>query len=156
MRNDAANAGILHRGAGAPTCEHVMRAAVVIGFAMGHRANNANFVSDLRGLLEVLGKMNAFDAGFYGAERTTIFDGSEDFGIERFLRRNATREKNVDDRLRGSFGTCGLGLKFKKISESQADAANEADEKELATIPPPNVFVTIAEAGNIVCHTKRR
>jgi hypothetical protein len=123
---------------------------------MGHRADNANFVSDFRGLFEVLGKVNAFDAGFDSAKRPTIFNGCQHFGIEGFLRGYAAREKDIDDRLGGRFGTGGLGLKLKKIAESQADAADEADEKELATVRAPDVFGAIAEAGNIVCHTKRR
>jgi hypothetical protein len=123
---------------------------------MGHRADNANFVGDFGCFFEVLRKMNAFDAGFYCAERPAIFDGCEYFGVERFLGRNAAREKYVDDGLRWGFEAGGLGLKLKKVSESQTDAADEADEKELATVWPPNVFGAVAEAGNIVCHTKRR
>jgi hypothetical protein len=133
-----------------------VRSAIVIGFAMSHRADNANFVSDFRGLFEVLGKMNALDAGFYGAEGSAIFDGCEHFGIKRFLRGNAAREKDIDNRLRRGFGAGGLGLKFKKVTESQTDAADETDKKELATVRPPNVFGAVAEAGNIVCHTKRQ
>jgi hypothetical protein len=53
------------------------------------------------------------------------------------------------------FGSRGLSLKFEKVSESEADAADQADEKEFATIWPPDVFVAITGAGNIVCHTKR-
>jgi hypothetical protein len=123
---------------------------------MRHRADNANFIGDFRGLFEVLRKMYAFDAGFYGVEWAAILDGCEDFGIERFLSRNATREKDVNDRLRSGFGAGGLGLKLKKIAKSQPNAADETDEKELATVRPPNVFGAVAEAGNIVCHNKRR
>jgi len=123
---------------------------------VGHGANDANFIGYFCGLFEMLRKMNAFDAGFDRSQRTPIFDGSEHFGIERFLRGYATGKEDVDNGLRGRFGTCGLSLKFKEISDSQADAANETDEKKLATIGPPNMFGAVAEAGNIVCHTMRR
>src|SRR5580765_5821181 len=104
----------------------------------------------------MLREVNAFDTGFDRAQRSAVFDGSKHLGIKRFLGRNTAGKKDVNDRLRGGFGTCGLGLKLKKVSEGEADTANQADEKEFATIWPPNVFVAVAEAGNIVCHTKRR
>ena len=47
-------------------------------------------------------------------------------------------------------------MKLKKVSESEADAADEADKKKFATVWSPDVLGTIAAAGNIVCHTKRR
>ena len=100
----------------------------MIGFAMGHRANNTNLIGDFCGLVEVLGKVNAFDAGFDGAERSAIFDGSKNFGIERFLRCDASGKKDVNDRLGDRFGTRGLGLELEKISESQANTPDQADE----------------------------
>jgi hypothetical protein len=59
-----------------------VRATIVIGFAMSHRANNTNFVGHLRGLFEMLGKVNSFDAGFDAAQRAAVFDGRQHFWIE--------------------------------------------------------------------------
>ena len=155
MRHDAADAGILDGRARPPAGEHVVCAAIVVGFAVGHGANDANFVGYFCGLFEMLRKMNAFDVGFDRSQRTPIFDGSKHFGIERFLRGYATGKEDVNNGLRGRFGTGGLSLKLKEISKCKANAANETDEKKLATIGPPNMFGAVAEAGDIVFHTKR-
>src|ERR1051326_498745 len=82
MRDDAADARILNSRAGPPAGEHIVRAAVMVGFAMCHRPNDTNLVGDFGGLFQVLRKMNALDAGFDRSKGTPIFDGSENLGIE--------------------------------------------------------------------------
>ena len=141
MGDNAANARILNGGAGAPAGEHVVRAPTVIGFAVGHGANNTYLVRNLRRVLQVLGKKNPVELGFYRAQGSAVFNGNQQFGIERFLGRDPARQENIDDRFSFGGGGRGLGLQFEKVSERQAQTADQTNKKELAAVRPPNMLI---------------
>src|SRR5258708_3959706 len=149
VRHDAAKARIMDRRAGPVTGEHVVRAPVVVRFTVGHGTDHGYFVRHFRGLPQVLGKDDAVEFGLYRAEGAAVFDGRQQLGIEGFLRGDAAGQIDVDDRLgRRTFadrvGGGGRGLQLEEVAHRQAEAAQQADVKELAPVGAPGMFGTIA------------
>ena len=117
--------------------EHVVRAALVGGLAVGHRADERDLVGDLRGFLHELAELDAGDFRVDGSERPAVFGGGEGLGIEGFLVGEAAGEEDVDDALGdGVVLAVGLGVAERLVAEElrqrEADAAEQADVEELA------------------------
>ena len=136
VRHHAAETRIHQRGAGPVTGEHVLRAALVGRFAVGHRTANRDFVGDLRGLLQQLVEAHAGKLRVDRAHLAAVIDRRVGLGIPRFLMRDAAWQKDVDDAFRSPFfGTAGRvvisgrGLQPKEIAECQAECPNRADLK---------------------------
>ena len=154
MRHDAADARILHRRAGPPAGEHVVRAARVVRLAVGHRTHHAKPVGDLRRLLERFRKIDAVQLRLHRAQRAAVFNRRQKLRIKRFLRRNAAREKDIDHRLRPGLGGDRLGLQFQDVAQGQAQAADQADKEELTAVGLPHVFGAVATITEIGIHIK--
>ena len=144
VRDDAAKAGILERRAGAIASEHVVRAAIMVGLAVGHGANNSDLVRNLGRVRHQLGEVNAAQLRLHRAERASIFNRREQLGVKRFLRRHASRQVNLNNGLRGRFRSNtrsgGCGLELEEISHRQPQRADRAGEEELAAARTPGMF----------------
>ncbi len=126
-----------------------MRAPVVVRFAVGHRPDHRYFVRHFRGLPQVLGKEDAIEFGLYRAEGAAVFDGRQQLGIEGFLRGDAAGQIDINDRLgrrafAGRVSGGGRGLQLEEVAHRQAEAAQQADVKELAPVGAPGMFGTVA------------
>src|SRR5205085_1069698 len=128
-----------------PSRKHIVRPAIMVGLPVRHRPDHANLVRHLRGLLEMLAKMDAFDARLYAAQRPPILDRGQYLRIKRFLRRNPARQENIDHRLRPRFGDCGLSLQLEKIAQRQPNAAEQPYKQEFAPIRMPHMLPTVAK-----------
>ena len=117
----------------------------MVGFAMSHGADDADFIGDLGGFFQGFGKINAFEFGFGRAQWAAIFDRGQQFGIERFLGGNAAGEEDIDDRFGARFQAGGLGPEFKKVAERQAHTADQTDKEEFPAIGTPDVLATVAK-----------
>ena len=112
---------------------------------MSHGADDADFIGDLGGRFQGLGKRDALEFGFGRAQRAAIFDRGEQFGIERFLGGDAAGEEDIDDRFGSRFEAGGLGAEFKEVAERQADAPDQAEKEEFPAIGAPDVLATVAK-----------
>jgi hypothetical protein len=128
-----------------------MRPAIVVRFAMGHGANNANLIRHFSGALELLSKMNAFELGFDGAQWSAILDRREKLRVERFLRRNSSGKENINDRL-GACARSGLGLELEHIAQRESHAADQADKQKLSTIGLPDMIGAATPGRNEFSH----
>src|SRR6185369_8598350 len=84
--------------------------------------------------------MDAFDLGLHSAQRPPVFYRRQQLRVERFLGGDASRQKNVDDRLSLGLAPRGLRLQLEQIAEGQPDAAHHPHEQELPTVWPPDVL----------------
>ena len=161
-RHHAAEAGILDRRAGAISGEHVVGAAFVGGFAMGHRADDGDLVRDVGGCFEMFAEDFAGDARLDRPERPAIFDRGVGLGIERFLRSDPAGQKNVDDRFCLAF-FCRREIDFGQISglcrrhphvlpEAQPQPAHQSDIKEFSTRRRPPMAWAAAATHGILAH----
>ncbi len=100
MRHHGAETWIEQRGARLIAGEHVVRAALVGGLAVRHRAADRDLVRNLGGVLQMFVDPHAGDVRFNAAEWAAIFDGGEWLGIPAFLVRHATGHENVNDAFR--------------------------------------------------------
>ena len=150
----------MNRRAGTVAGEHVMRAAVVVGFAVGHGAHDGNFVRDTGGLDHVLREMHAGQLGLHRAERPAVFDGREHLGVERLLRRHAAGQVNVDDGFGGGTTSgrfAGRTDRFhpEHLAERKTEAADDADAQEVTATGPPRMFTAVAPSWFPMAHSKR-
>ena len=74
MGNNTSKAWIADRWAWTIASEHVMRAALVGSFAMGHGTANSNLVSNASKVFEMFTEVNAIEFGFDRGDVTSIFD----------------------------------------------------------------------------------
>ncbi len=79
------------------TGKHVVRAAFVGGFTMGHASTNRNLVGDRSGLLPHLIDVNAFDVGGDRIHRAAVLNRGVGLGVKRFLMRHSTGEVQEND-----------------------------------------------------------
>ena len=139
MGDHAPHAGILERRAGAITREHVVRAPLVRGLAMGHRANHRQLVGELGGLGKRLTEPFALNLARDRAHVAAVLDGSERFGIKRFLVGDPAGEEDVNHRV--GFGRdrrvileVRPGLEPQDVGQRQSTQADRADRQETSTI----------------------
>jgi hypothetical protein len=115
-----------------------VRAALVGGLAVGHRADDGQVIGDLRGVLEELRKLHAGNGGIHRAERPAVFDRGERLGVPGFLMGAAAGQEDVNQILRGCLdwrGCSGLRrLQAQDVAHGKAEAADEAGKKEFAAI----------------------
>ena len=154
MGNHGAEARILQRRAGADAGHHVVRAALVGGFAVGHRADDRDFVGNLRGLLHQLGEVNALELGLDGAHRSAILDGGIHLRVEGLLMRHAAGQVDVDDVLGLAFlgGRRFVSLRLERVAERQPERAERADLQEVAAGGVERVVSRVAPSGFLIAH----
>ena len=96
--------------AGPVAGEHVVRAALVGGLAVRHRAADGDLVGDLGRVLEQFVEEHAVELGRDRAQLAAVLDRGERLGIEGVLMGHAAGQEDVDDRLgRGGLGGAGRG-----------------------------------------------
>ena len=98
-------AAIIARRQHRTTCEHNHVAVAMFNIWMCHRSAQGPFLTALGQLRQVLANLDARRLCRDRIELTTHFLGCVRFEIKAFVLRQATGEKNVDDRL----GSPGLG-----------------------------------------------
>ena len=82
MTDHRANAGELKGRAGTIARKHIVRAAFVGRFAVRHRPDHAQLVSNLSRLLQRFAEQSTRNLGLYGPHFTTIFDRGERMRVE--------------------------------------------------------------------------
>ena len=138
MGDDTAEAGVGQGRAGPVAGKHVMDAAFMGGFAMGHAPDEDQFVRDLGGIFPELTDLDAIHIGIDGTERATVFRGGKGLGIPAFLVGHPPRQEDVDDALRLAFDGGILldlcpGLHLEIIRQGKAEGAANADMHESAS-----------------------
>ena len=81
MRNNRTETGKVNGRAWAIPREHVVRAALMSGFPMGHRPANGDFVGNFSGMFEVFAEMNPWNLGLDALERSAVLEWGIGFGI---------------------------------------------------------------------------
>ena len=115
-----------------------MRAALVRGLAVGHRADDRDFVGHLRHMWQGFGKQLAGNLGFHRAERPAVFQRRERLRVEGLLVGHSTGQEDMDDTLRfwggGALGLfCAGCFRCQKIGQSKSQDTQRSDRKKLAT-----------------------
>jgi len=103
VADDAAHAGVGECRAGAIAGEHVVGAALMGGFTVGHAAADGDLVHDLCSLHPAFVDEHARHAGFDGRHRPAVLDRSIRLGVEAFLMGHAARQEDEDHRLGSTF-----------------------------------------------------
>jgi hypothetical protein len=137
VRDDGTEAGVLEGRAGAVAREHVVGAAFVGGFAMGHAADDHEFVGDLGRILPEFTELDAFDIGIDGTEGPAVFGRGEGFRVEAFLVGHAAGKEDVDDAFRFSFDgvvvlEVGTRLHAEEVSKRKAESGAGTDVEKSA------------------------
>ena len=73
MRDHRADRWVFQRRRRTIAREHIMRAAFMGRFTVGHRANDGNFISDLRGVFHEFAKLHAGNFCVDRAKWPTVF-----------------------------------------------------------------------------------
>ena len=139
VADDRPDAREQQRGTGAVAGKHVVCATFVSRFAVGHRTNDGQLVSDLGCLGERVTEQFAADLRRDLLHLTAILDRGIGLGIERFLMSHPTWQIDMNDRLGGSFKVLvvlqiGPSFVAKEGRKSQTRSREDSHGQEAAAV----------------------